>query len=112
MTAFWIIAAFIVITSFWLAADSHTLKIPADQRPYAFNNGAMAWFLSAVLLWPVTVPLYFSVRSNILRRRERARQYDLNVLADDIIKYKKLYDDGIISKSQYSRTIRKLLDIE
>lgn len=60
-------------TTVWIGLDCRTHKIPIDRKPYNLNNGALAWFFSAVLLWLITFPYYLWKRSVVLNERELAR---------------------------------------
>ena len=50
-------------TTIWMTFDAKTHRIPVDKKPYGLNNGALAWFLIALLLWVATFPYYLWKRS-------------------------------------------------
>jgi len=59
----------VIVTSIWVAYDASINKITINNKPYSFNNGAFAWFLSCILIWIASFPAYLIRRSQVLRRR-------------------------------------------
>lgn len=56
----------------WVAIDSRKHRIPVNRKPYSFNNGALAWFLSCIVLWIGMFPLYLYRRSKALKSQGRS----------------------------------------
>ena len=81
---FAIIFIIVSTTSYWVYNDAEKYKISANGEQYGTNNGAMAWMLSCLLLWPVNFPHYLYVRSYVK-------------------KYKKMLDAGLITIEDYER---------
>lgn len=73
VSIFLLILLFAAVTTVWMGIDSRKHKIPIDRKPYGLNNGALAWFFSALLLWLITFPYYLYKRSVVLSERELAR---------------------------------------
>lgn len=61
-------------TSLWAGIDSHRLKIPADSKPYSWNNGGAAWLFSCLLLWIAAFPYYLYKRTKALEERGEPRE--------------------------------------
>jgi hypothetical protein len=57
----------IVGSSIWMGYDSKAKQISIDGKPYAMNNGALAWVLTGILLWIVTFPYYLYKRAKVLK---------------------------------------------
>jgi len=65
--------AIVIGSSVWVAYDSQSNKITVDNKPYSLNNGALAWFLSCILLWIIIFPYYLVKRPKVLQQRQRER---------------------------------------
>ena len=65
----------VVGTSIWVAYDASINKIAVVNKPYSFNNGAFAWFLSCILIWIAAFPAYLVRRSQILRKRRQVQKH-------------------------------------
>lgn len=57
-------------TTLWIGVDAATHKIPITKKPYGLNNGALAWFFSALVLWIVTFPYYLMRRTAVMQQRQ------------------------------------------
>lgn len=56
-------------TTIWMTIDARIHRIAVDKKPYGLNNGALAWFLTALLLWIITFPYYLWKRSLVMNQR-------------------------------------------
>ncbi len=67
----YLIGLVVLGTTIWMAYDSHGNRVPNNKEPYSLNNGAVAWFVSGILLWIVIFPYYLFRRSQVLRGRQQ-----------------------------------------
>ncbi|HEX8465731.1 MAG TPA: hypothetical protein VF627_14035 [Abditibacterium sp.] len=63
----------VLITTIWMGLDARSHQISVDKKPYGLNNGALAWFLTGLLLWIITFPYYLWKRAVVLGARQQAR---------------------------------------
>jgi hypothetical protein len=74
VVVFLIAFAFVAITAAWVASDAGKNRIPISKgAKYTVNTGALAWFLTTLLIWIVGFPYYFMRRSDVMRERQAAK---------------------------------------
>lgn len=94
----------VVGTSIWMAYDAAQREITVDDKPYTLNNGSGAWFFYGLLLWIVAFPHYLVKRSAASLNSKGALSS-----ADELIKYKQLLDQGVISLEEFELKKKKIL---
>ena len=109
-------------TSFWVFFDSitnhvctatfgRTQGIVSNDIPYEKMMG-LNWFLGCLLLWILFFPIYLSQRSKQLQSRKRESHSTINVATDsaeELRKFKKLLDDGVITQDEWITKKQELL---
>ncbi|MCX5806947.1 MAG: SHOCT domain-containing protein [Proteobacteria bacterium] len=104
----------VLATTIWLTYDASTNKIPATKQPYSINNGALAWCLSALLLWIVTFPYYLVRRSQVLRERRgngNSETFSAQDIESQLSALARLKEQKLISESDYEQKKKQLLGI-
>lgn len=105
MDAFTITLIVVSVTTVWVAVDSSQHKIPISGDDYNLNTGALAWFLSCVVLWIATFPYYLVRRSQFMAAPARPS----TGVAAEIRELKALLDDGAITQDEFDAKKRELL---
>jgi hypothetical protein len=103
-----------VIAGVLVAQDAKTHRIPINGDTYDLNTGALAWFLSCLILLIATVPYYFYRRSHILATRRSADGATRPPITDinEILRgFAKLRDDGLITVADYEAKKRAVLGL-
>ena len=108
-------------TSAWAAYDASENKIPIDKKPYSWNNGALAWLLSCLLLWIFLFPYYLVRRSRELSARKStqlaAESDERNSSARntggivDLERLAKLRADGVITEEEFAKKKQQILGL-
>jgi hypothetical protein len=109
-----IILIIVLGTTIWLTYDASTNKISITQKPYSINNGALAWCLSAILLWIATFPYYLVRRSQVLRERRggmTSASAPVQDIGSQLSTLARLKEQGLISESDYEQKKKQLLGI-
>jgi len=94
-----------------IAQDADKHKVSIDGKPYSLNNGKWAWGLSTFLLLIVTVPYYFSKRSQVVANKPSATPQPSTgrSLASELAELDALKQKGALSPADYERAKEKLL---
>lgn len=106
MDVFFFSFLFVIATSIWMAVDAESNKIPISGKDYNVNTGAIAWFLSGVLLWIATVPYY------LYRRNSFQSSPPVASVAGEIRELKGLLDDGAITEQEFQAQKARLLKVQ
>jgi flagellar biosynthesis/type III secretory pathway M-ring protein FliF/YscJ len=117
-----IVLLIVIGTTIWLTFDAKTNKIPFTDKPYSLNNGALAWFLTAVVIWIYAFPIYLQRRAKIMRERRSASQQpaqpstksattDMPDFDQQLRRLAKLKEDGIISSEEFDKKKKILLGL-
>lgn len=98
-------------TTIWVGYDAHLNQVSIDDKPYSVNNGAIAWVVSCIIIWIATFPLYLYKRAKALGQRQQNPTVGVSS-AEEITKYKKLFDDGIITNEEFEFKKKQLLGLD
>ena len=66
MTSFMAFQVIYIGTIIWVFIDARTHKFTVNKKPYSVNNGAIAWGLTQLVLWPIAYPYYLYRRTKDL----------------------------------------------
>ena len=64
------------VGAIWVAFDARKNRVPVDGKPYGWNNGAVAWFLSTIVFSFWLVGYYLWKRHQVLKERAELRDQD------------------------------------
>jgi len=119
----------VIVSSIWVLFDAHTNQIIRDgEKPYKFfTNGAFIWFIGSLFLWILNFPIYLMFRKKYLALKYLQQSQSAapviyanttmsgNVMqyenADEIRKYKKLLEDGIITEEDFENKKKQLMGL-
>jgi hypothetical protein len=105
----------IATTSIWVALDSKALQLlppakPSEQkasgRSFDLKLDPLRWLAGCLAIWIVFFPLYLSMRSKSKATISPPAKADA---AEELRKYKKLLEDGIISEAEWVSKRKELL---
>jgi len=105
----------VVVSSIWVGLDARSKRIPIDKKPYSLNNGALAWFLTCLLLWIFGFPYYLVKRSKAVSSASPSPSAGTTPGVDDpteqLRKLSQLMKEGIITQEDFEKKKRQLLGL-
>ncbi len=66
--ALWLI---VIMSSIFVAFDSHKNKISVNSNSYSSKNGAVTWLVFCLCLWVLFFPIYLYKRANALKSQNK-----------------------------------------
>jgi putative oligomerization/nucleic acid binding protein len=104
----------VLFSSVWVARDAKANRIPISGNNYDLNTGAVAWFISCIVLWIATFPYYIYRRNALLAERrgpKAAAKATPTALEQELRSLARLRDDSLISPAEYEQKKRALLGL-
>ncbi len=108
LTTWYIVAILVICSNIWMAYDAQEHKISIDDKPYGTNNGAIAWFLSGVLLWIATFPYYLVKRSKALQTPTTSQP--TAGTGGKLAELNDLYQKKLITEEEYTAKRKQILE--
>ena len=104
-----IILLIIIGTSIWVLIDAKSIGVEKGTVKGVANMGPWGWFFCCLLLWIIAFPLYLGNRGKFKQVNSALAKSDEDPIAL-LEKLKKLRDKGTISKTEFEKGKRILLE--